>query len=77
MKVLYYANEMESIVEDVKDYISQCSTEEQTAYNAELAKVETDFVALVESGVFHDACGKTLNVFENWGQLCAEVETEY
>ena len=38
---------------------------------------ENDFCALVESGVFHDAMGKTLNVFENWGQLCAEVETEY
>lgn len=78
MKTLYYESDLAEIIDGIRDYIDQNEDAEQNEqYYAELAKVENDFCALVESGVFHDAMGKTLNVFENWGQLCAEVETEY
>lgn len=78
MKTLYYESDLADINEDVRNYIDQNeNAEEREQYNAELAKVGNDFCALVESGVFHDAMGKTLNVFEIWGQLCAEVETKY
>ena len=31
----------------------------------------------MNSGIGHDVIGKVLNAFENWGQLCVEIETEY
>lgn len=78
MRTLYYESDLAEINDSIRDYIDQNENAEQNEqYCAELAKVENDFCALVESGVFHDAMGKTLNVFENYGQLCAEVETEY
>lgn len=78
MRTLYYESDLAEINDSIRDYIDQNENAEQNEqYYAELAKVENDFCALVESGVFHDAMGKTLNVFESWGQLCAEVETEY
>lgn len=78
MRTLYYESDLAEINDSIRDYIDQNENAEQNEqYYAELAKVENDFCALVESGVFHDAMGKTLNVFEDYGQLCAEVETEY
>jgi hypothetical protein len=78
MKTLYYQNDLRDIVDVCQNYIDQCENqEERLMYQEELERVKTDFYQLVESGIFHDACGKTLNVFENWGQGCAEVETEY
>lgn len=78
MKVLYYESEITEIVENITDYIQQTdSAEEREQYTEELAQVKDNFLNLVESGVFHDAMGKTINVFENFGQLVAEVETEY
>ena len=64
MKRLCYEKDLVSLVEACQDYI-------------ELDRVKDNFCQLVESGVFHDACGKTVNVYENWGQACAEVVTEY
>ena len=78
MKVLYYESEITEIVENITDYVQQTdSAEEREQYTEELAQVKDNFLNLVESGVFHDAMGKTINVFENFGQLVAEVETEY
>jgi ribosomal protein S20 len=78
MKTLYYQSDIKDIVENCESYIEQCeSQEERQAYQEELEKVKYDFYQLVESGIFHDACGEVINVFENWGQACAEVETEY
>jgi hypothetical protein len=71
MKTLYYQSDLTDIVETCQDYIDQCENQE------ELEKVKYDFYQLVESGIFHDACGKVINVFESWGQACAEVETDY
>lgn len=76
MRTLYYENEMAQTIEDIKDYISQCPTDEQSAYLAELDRVKNDFVALCESGVFHDACGECVDIKSN-GLWFAEVETEY
>ena len=77
MKRLCYEKDLVSLVEACQDYIDQSGQEERQAYQEELDRVKDNFCQLVESGVFHDACGKTVNVFENWGQACAEVVTEY
>ena len=77
MVVLYTYYDVPDIIETIEDYISQCDAIEQEAYRVELNAVRYDFYKLVESGVFHDAIGKTLNVREIWGNPTAEVETEY
>jgi hypothetical protein len=77
MITLYYENEMAQTIEDIKDYISQCPTDEQSAYLAELNEVKGDFVALCESGVFHDACGECIGIKSDGLFWFAEVETEY
>lgn len=77
MVVLYTYYDVPDIIESIEDYISQCDAVEQEAYYVELNAVRYDFYKLVESGVFHDAIGKTLNVREIWGNPTAEVETEY
>lgn len=79
MTVLYYESELKAIVADIKDYINQSddTIEQKNAYFAELEANKDDFEGLVNSGVFHDGYGKTINVFEQFGELCAEVSTEY
>lgn len=77
MITLYYEDEMAQTIEDIKDYISQCPTDEKSAYLAELNEVKGDFVALCESGVFHDACGECVNIKSDGLLWFAEVETEY
>ena len=53
------------------------SEEEKQEYRKELYEVKDDFLALCESGVFHDAIGKVVNARANWGRMEVEVETEY
>lgn len=77
MRNVYYEEDLVSLVEACQDYIDQSGQEERKAYQEELDRVKDNFYQLVESGVFHDACGKTLNVFELGGRACAEVVTEY
>lgn len=77
MRVLYYENEKHQIIEEIKDYINQCDADVQGEYFAELEQVKDDFVALCESGVFHDACGKCINIKSDGLLWFAEIETEY
>ena len=77
MVTLYYENEIEDILALIEDYISEQSADEQIAYRNELAEVKNDFVALVESGVFHDACGQVVDIKSDGLLWFAEVETEY
>jgi hypothetical protein len=78
MKILYYENDLEEIVTSCEEYIEQLdNVEEKKYYQKELNEVKNDFLQLMNSGIGHDAIGKVLNAFENWGQLCVEVETEY
>ncbi len=77
MVTLYYENEIEDILAVIEDYIFEQSADEQITYRNELAKVKDDFVALVESGVFHDACGQVVDIKSDGLLWFAEVETEY
>lgn len=79
MTTLYYESDIETIVADIADYVNQSDdtiSQKETCLN-ELEAFKNDFEGLVQSGVFHDACGKVLGVFEHSGELVAEVETEY
>ena len=73
------SNSMPSIIAEITSYISSSveTDDERTAYINELSEVEHDFLKLVNSGVFHDACGKVLGVrgcFDNYEVI---VTTEY
>jgi len=77
MVTLYYANEIEDILDVIEDYISEQNADKQIAYRNELNETKDDFVALVESGVFHDACGRVVNIKSDGLLWFAEVETEH
>ena len=79
MTTFYYESDMDIIIADIKDYVNQSdeTIEQKNAYLNELERVKDDFEALVDSGVFHDACGKVLNVYTLSCELVAEVNTEY
>ena len=78
MRTFYTELDRINILIEIEDYIEQCPSEqEKQEYRKELYEVKDDFLALCESGVFHDAMGKVVNAFEHWGKLAVEVETEY
>ena len=79
MTTFYYESDMDIIIADIKDYVNQSdeTIEQKNAYLKELEEFSEDFEGLVYSGVFHDACGKVLNVYTLSCELVAEVETEY
>ena len=56
-----------------QNYIDQCNKYEQEAYQQELNDVCGDFNDLINSGIFHDAIGKIVNIYSNK----VEVTTEY
>ena len=76
----YYKSDLPYIVEDCQDYINQCLSYEQDAYQQELNDVCGDFGKLVDSGIFHDAIGKVVvKKLTADGNECLEVgvTTEY
>lgn len=78
MRIFYTELDYTDILVEIEEYIEQCpSEEEKKEYRKELHEVKEDFLALCESGVFHDAMGKVVNVRENRGGMEVEVETEY
>ena len=79
MTTLYYESDMDIIIADIKDYVNQSddTISQKNTYLNELEEFKDDFEGLVYSGVFHDACGKVLNVYTLSCELVAEVETEY
>ena len=79
MKTFYTELDKVNLLIEIEEYIEQCpSEEEKKDYRKELYEVKDgDFLTLCESGVFHDAIGKVVNVRENWGKMEVEVETEY
>lgn len=78
MRTFYTELDKINILIEIEEYIEQCpSEEEKQEYRKELYKVKDEFLALCESGVFHDAIGKVVNARENWGRMEVEVETEY
>lgn len=78
MRTLYYESDIEDLVNSCEDYIEQLdNVSTQEYYKNELNVVKNDFLTLMNSSIAHNAIGKVLNAFENWGQLCVEVETEY
>lgn len=78
MTKLYYETDVDSILDECVSYINNIeSFTARCPYLDELGKVMNEFTSLVYSGIFHDACGRTIDVFLRNGQLVAEVETEY
>ena len=71
----YYKADLAEIIEMCQDYIDQCNKQEQEAYQQELNDVCGDFSKLVESGIFHDAIGKVINISPN--AIAVMVVTEY
>jgi hypothetical protein len=66
------------IIADIKSYIKQTeSVEERVAYTEELEQVQNDFLALVKSGVFHDACGKVLGIRSCFGRYEVIITIDY
>ena len=70
--------DLADIIADIKSYIKQTeSVEERVAYAEELERVKHDFLALVKSGVFHDACGKVLGIRSCFGRYEVIITIEY
>ena len=80
MKTIY-KSDLPFIIEECVDYIDQCdSKDERTDYMAELNQVCGDFIELTNSGIFHDAIGKVVNLIvlnSSKELLAVEVTTEY
>ena len=79
MRKFYYEEQLEIIVDEIKSYITNSSLDsaEKGAYLNELNENKRDFLGLVKSGVFHDACGNLISLSFSGASYCAEVETEY
>ena len=78
MRTFYTELDRMDIILEIENYIENCPSEnEKKDYRKELYEVKDDFLALCESGVFHDAIGEVVNARENWGRMEVEVDTEY
>ena len=56
----YFKSDLSTIISECQDYIDQIdSKKEQQIYQEELNSVVNDFSHIVESGIFHDAIGKS------------------
>ena len=77
MKKIYRTADMDAIVSEIRSYIGQLPQEERASYEQELGNVKDDFVSLVNSGVFHDACGKVLDLRHVDGAYEVTLSTEY
>jgi hypothetical protein len=82
MRLKFTENDKDVIVTEIESYINQCpSLAERIEYRKELKSVKGSFRSLYDSGVFHDAIGKVVDVYGKdiggYGTLVVEVETEY
>ena len=72
------SKEMASILGEINSYIDYTELqEEKEMYLEELREVENDFMKLIQSGVFHDACGKVNGVRSCFDEITVFVLTEY
>ena len=72
------SKEMASILAEINSYIGYTELqEEKEMYLEELKEVENDFMKLIHSGVFHDACGKVNGVRSCFDEIIVFVLTEY
>jgi hypothetical protein len=72
------SKQMASILAEINSYISYTELqEEKEMYLEELKEVENDFMKLIHSGVFHDACGKVNGVRSCFDEITVFVLTEY
>jgi hypothetical protein len=76
--ITYTENDRVFIINDMKDYISQSHPIEREAYQREFQRIEnSDFLGLVNSGIFHDAIGKIVcHRITDYG-LEVDVLTDY
>ena len=73
MKELFFMTQMDELVEQCQDYIDSSNPSEQKIYQDELDKVSKDWSKFIQSGIFHDAIGKVVEVKSN----AVFVVTEY
>ena len=69
--------DVDSVISEIKSYIGQLPQEERASCEHELKDVKDDFVSLVGSGIFHDACGKVIGLREVDGMYEVTLITEY
>ena len=82
MRLKFTEKDKSVIITEIESYINQCpSLAERIEYRKELESVKGNFSYLCDSGVFHDAIGKVVDVsgkdMGSYGTLVVEVETEY
>ena len=79
MRLKFTEIDKDVIITEIESYINQCpSLVERLEYRTELKSVKDNFSALYNSGVFHDAIGKVVDVYTVKNDILAvEVETEY
>lgn len=78
MRRYYPQNSMPYVISQCKNYIAQEEDkEQQQVYLNELDEVKNDFQLLINSGIFHDAIGKCVNVININNNLIAEVTEVY
>lgn len=69
---------MASILAEINSYIGYTELqEEKEMYLEELREVENDFMKLIHSGVFHDACGKVNGIRSCFDEITLFILTEY
>lgn len=73
-----YSTNLADVVTEIKAYINQTqSADERKAYNNELNETQHNFLKLIRTGVFHDACGKLVGVRGHFNVVEAYVSTSY
>ena len=83
MRLTFTESDKDVIIAEIESYINQCpSLAERIEYRRELKSVEGCFRDLHNSGVFHDAIGKVVDVYSKYigsryCTLAVDVETEY
>lgn len=83
MRLTFTEQDKDVIITEIESYINQCpSLAERIEYRKELKSVKGCFRDLHNSGVFHDAIGKVVDVYSKhmggrYGTLAVDVETEY
>ena len=79
MRLTFTEPDKDVIIAEIESYINQCpSLVERLEYRTELKSVKGNFRSLCDSGVFHDAIGKVVDVYTVKNDILAvEVETEY
>lgn len=76
IKVIY-SDMLDSVIEEIESYLNCLSEAERENYYYEYMEVKHNFLDLVNSGIFHDACGKVLGIRGCFNNYTVTVTTDY